>query len=459
LHRWATDDPHRRFDDLFNLVVDPATLACAWERVRTNRGARTAGVDGTTAAYIERVRGVEEFLAELRADLKADTFRPLPARERMIPKSGDRSRRLGIPTVRDRVAQAALKLVLEPILEADFQPCSYGFRPGRRAQDAIAEIRHFSSRRAGYEWVLEADIEACFDRIDHVALMDRLRRRIGDKRVLSLIKAFLKAGILTEGGDHRDTTTGTPQGGILSPLLANVALTALDEHFAGIGQDRNERARRRYHGLANYRLIRYADDFVVMVFGTRAHASDLRDELTTVLAPMGLCLSAPKTRVVHIDEGFDFLGYRIRRARKRGADKRYVYTYPSRAALWAVMAKVRALTQRRGTNQPLAVLLNRLNSVLRGWSGYFRHSVFKATASYLHSFTWRRVVAWLHHKHPRASWKELFRRYGLGRGPIDGDVSLFKVYAVAANRYRYRGHRIATPWTEATDAAIHAAVA
>jgi RNA-directed DNA polymerase len=248
LHRWATDDPNRRFDDLYNFVYHPAVLAEAWLRVRRNRGARSVGVDGQSAAAII-ARGEEAFLAELGADL--------PVRERMIPKPGGKRRRLGIPTVRDRVVQAALKLVLEPIFEADFEPCSYGFRPKRRAQDAIAEIHHFTSR--SYEWVLEGDIEACFDEISHSALMDRVRRRIGDKRVLALVKAFLHSGILSEDGVERDTVTGTPQGGILSPLLANIALSVLDEHFAERFGDRKARVRRRYHGLANYRLTRYAD--------------------------------------------------------------------------------------------------------------------------------------------------------------------------------------------------------
>ena len=182
LHQWAVADPDRRFDDLFNLVADPAFLLVAWGRVRGNRGARTAGVDGIVVRRIESGCGVEEFLAELRADLKARRFVPLPVRERMIPKSGGKLRRLGIPTVRDRVVQAALKLVLEPIFEADFHPCSYGFRPKRRAHDAIAEIHLFSTR--SYEWVLDGDIEACFDSIDHTALTGRVRRRVGDKRVL-----------------------------------------------------------------------------------------------------------------------------------------------------------------------------------------------------------------------------------------------------------------------------------
>jgi RNA-directed DNA polymerase len=213
LHRWAAADPGRRFDDLFNLVHDPATLLMAYCRVAGNLGARTAGVDEITVADVEAQIGVPGFLNDLRAQLKTGTFRPLPVRERKIPKLGGsgKVRKLGIPTVADRVVQAALKLVLEPIFEADFLPVSYGFRPKRRAQDAIAEIHHFGTR--GYQWVLDADIEACFDSIDHVALMDRVRARIKDKRVLALVKAFLKAGVLTELGDRQDTHTGTPQGG------------------------------------------------------------------------------------------------------------------------------------------------------------------------------------------------------------------------------------------------------
>jgi RNA-directed DNA polymerase len=213
LHRWAGHDRDRRFDDLFDLVADPAFLVVAWDRVRFNRGARSAGVDGQTAYYVETERGRDAFLADVREALRSRTFRPLPVRERLIPKPGSsKKRRLGIPTVTDRVVQASLKLILEPIFEADFQPCSYGFRPNRRTHDAVAEARYFTSRT--YEWVVEGDIEACFDTIDHTALMDRVRRRVGDKRVLALVKAFLKAGILTQDGALTDSRTGTPQGGI-----------------------------------------------------------------------------------------------------------------------------------------------------------------------------------------------------------------------------------------------------
>lgn len=449
LHQWATDDPDRRFSDLDNLICDPAFLVVAWRRVRSNRGARTAGVDGETAYYVTAKLGEEQFLADLRAKLKARTFRPQPVRERMIPKPGGKRRRLGIATVRDRVVQASLKLVLEPIFEADFKPCSYGFRPGRRAHDAIAEIHYFCSR--SYEWVVEGDIKACFDEISHSALGDRVRRRIGDKRILGLVKAFLKAGILGEDGAERDTNTGTPQGGILSPLLSNIALSVLDEHFAEAWAKVTPRARetRRRQGLANYRLIRYADDFAVLVAGTRVQAESLRDESAAVLGTMGLSLSDEKTRIAHIDEGFDFLGYRIQRQQKRGATKRYIYTYPSKSALAAVKAKVRALSQGT-TNQSLKVLLHRLNRVLRGWTNYFRYGVPKATFAYLSAFVWWRVVRWLARKHRRRNWGWLRGRYLQGRLPAEGGVALFKPTMVDSIRYRYRGDRISSPWVATT---------
>jgi RNA-directed DNA polymerase len=371
LHQWARDDPHRRFCDLFNLVTDPAFLLVAWARVRGNKGARTAGVDGQSAYSIEARRGVGNFLGELRTALKDRSFRPLPVRERMIPKAGGKLRRLGIATITDRVVQASLKLVLEPIWETDFYPCSYGFRPGRRAHDAVAEVRLFTSK--SYEWIVEGDIKACFDEISHSALMDRVRVRVGDKRVLALVKAFLKAGILGEDRVLKDTSAGTPQGSILSPLLSNVALTVLDEHIAhapgGPASTQTGRARRRRHGLPNYRLVRYADDWCLMVAGSRQHAEALREEIAGVLSQMGLRLSQEKTLITHIDEGLDFLGWHIQRHRKWGTNRCYVYTYPSRKAVTAITGKVKAWTRRTSTSLSLDVLLIQLNRMLRGSPG------------------------------------------------------------------------------------------
>ena len=261
----------------------------------------------------------------------------------------------------DRVVQAALKLVLEPIFEADFLPVSYGFRPNRRAHDAIAEVHHFGSH--GYRWVLDADIEACFDSLSHTVLMDRVRTRVADKRVLRLVKAFLKAGVLTELGQPKDTETGTPQGGILSPLLANITLSALDEALmaewqpGGAQSTEQRRATRRATGGPTWRVIRYADDFVVMVNGAREHVEQLRDDVSAILAPLGLRLSPAKTRVAHLADGIDFLGFHLQWRRKRGTTRWYVYTFIADRPIRSVKAKIRALTRRTSQQDPASALI------------------------------------------------------------------------------------------------------
>ncbi|MBB6172875.1 RNA-directed DNA polymerase [Nocardiopsis mwathae] len=448
LHHWAVNDSGRCFDDLYNLVYDPAFLTVAWERVRTNKGARSAGADGIAARSLGPSQAAG-MLQNLRQEVKERTFRPDPVREVMIPKANGRSRRLGIATVADRVVQASLKLVLEPIYEADFRPSSYGFRPRRRAQDAIAEIHYLASGARAYHWVFEGDITACFDEISHTALMDRVRDRVGDKRVLALVKAFLKAGILSKDLVYRGNLTGTPQGGILSPLLSNIALSILDEHFdakwKALGPEW-KRIKYRRSGGPTMKIVRYADDFVVMVHGSRDDAEALWEEIAAVLAPMGLRLSAEKSRVCHIDEGFDFLGFRIQRQTKKGTTKKYVYTWPSKKALASVIDKVRQLT-RRHRHRTLADLLRRINPVLRGWCNYFRHGVSKRTFSYLDHFTWWRVVTWMRKRHHGLAWGVFCRRL-LPRWQIrDGKTALFRPQKVEVTRYRYRGTQIPTPWT------------
>lgn len=451
LHRWARGDRHRVFDDLFNLVADPAFLLVAWDRVQGNKGARTAGVDGATAASIAVGVGVEEFLGGLRASVKNRSFRPLPVRERMIPKSGGKLRRLGIATITDRVVQASLKLVLEPIFEADFLPCSYGFRPNRRAHDAVTEVWYLTSKPRNYEWILEGDIKACFDEISHPALMARVRQRVADRRVLSLVTAFLKSGILGEDRQLRKTNAGTPQGSILSPLLSNVALSVLDEYIAelpgGPRSSTTERARRRRHGLPNYRLVRYADDWCLVINGTKADAETLRDDIAAVLSTMGLRLSQDKTLITHIDEGLDFLGWRLQRHRKRGTSRHYVYTYPARKSLRAVVAKVKTLCRQVGVNQPVDDLLRRLNPAMRGWCAYFRPGVSSVTFSYLSHYAWQTVWRWIRRKHRRSTWKQLRRQYCRGGWWPAGDTTeLFDPEKVGTTRYRYRGSIIPSPW-------------
>jgi RNA-directed DNA polymerase len=452
LHDWASVDAERGFRDLWNLVCDPATLSVAWSRVSANRGSRTAGIDSMTRHRIEQQLGAQRFLEELRAELKERRFRPVAVRERQIPKRDGNKRRLGIPTIKDRVVQMALKLVLEPVFESGFYPSSYGYRPGRRAHDAIAEIVHFAHAPSNYEWVIEADIEACFDRIDHAQLMGEVRRRVEDKRVLGLVRAFLKSGVMTETGRLERTVTGTPQGGIISPLLANIALSALDRRYEADWQEMSRYTGRRQYlrsrGHPTYRLVRFADDLVIMVKGTEQQAQALLEQLAGRVEAIGLKLKATKTGVTHIDAGFVFLGQRVIRRAK--GTKRHVYTFVCNEALASIKRRIKALTGRSTTYLELADLLRTINPILRGWAGYFRYASAKRTFAYLGNYTWWRVMRWLRKKHPKRSWKYFRRRYFGARGIQANGITLYNPAAMRIERYRYRGALISTPWNEQT---------
>jgi len=450
LHQWTKGDSAKRFDDLFNLVHDRATLLVAWDRVRSNRGSRTAGVDGKTRSHVEHGPGVSRFLSDLKSVLKAGTYRPLPVRERAIPKASGKTRYLGIPTLRDRVVQMALKLILEPIFEVDFYPISYGYRPARRAQDAIAEIAHFINPPSAYEFVIEGDIRACFDNVDHGILMNLIQRRIHDRKVLSLVRAFLRAGVMKETGRFAATVTGTPQGGIISPILANVYLSVLDQHFerAWHDQARYRTSYYRCRGHARYRMVRYADDFVILVRGTRSQAEAIRDEVAHVLRDeLKMELSAEKTLVTHVDNGFDFLGHHVRRVPWNGS--LVAWTYPSKKSLAGIKHKVKSLTTCATTHFSLPVLLTQLNPVLRGWATYFRYDAAKRTLAYVDHFAWWRIFRWLRKKHPARTWRYLKQRYCGAHWEIqEAGIALFRPSRVKVERYRYRGARILLPWMD-----------
>ena len=244
-------------------------------------------------------------------------------------------------------------------------------------------------------------------------------------------------------------------------MLANIALTVLDAHFCAKWDSHGSAYRREVHrkrGGATYRIVRYADDFVIMVVGTKAHADALWDEVADVIAPLGLRLSAEKSRVCHLDEGFDFLGYRVQRRRRKGTNKMSVYTYPSKKALLSIMAKVRALTK-RARHHGLADLLGRLNPVLRGWCAYFRHGVSKATFGYLDAFAWHRVTRWLLKRHKRITWADLYRRFLTGRPgnrPQENGIIMFDTTTVPITRYRWRASNIPTPWTSRAETLVPA---
>lgn len=446
-HRWAIDDRNTRFGDLFNLVCHSDYLSRAFEHVARNKGARTAGVDGVTVRQIRQSGQLEAFLAQLAATLKDGRYSPAPVRRVLIPKPGGKPRPLGIPTVADRVVQQSLRMVLEPIFEADFLPVSYGFRPKRRAHDAIAEIHYYASR--GYQWVVDADIEACFDNIDHTVVLDRVRARISDKRVVGLVRGFLKAGVLTELGSVTQADVGTPQGGIISPLLANIALSVVDEAMmapwaaGGDQSTQSGRAKRRHHGLANWRIVRYADDFVILTNGGKDDAERLHEQVTGVLARIGLRLSPSKTRVAHLSEGVDFLGFTLKWRKTRGGGKWYCATMISDKSFRTIKQTIRNLTPRRSP-RPLADVIGEVNAALRGWTYYFRHALAGRRFAFLRYFTWNRIVSWQRQLH-RWNWTQV-RRWlqgpdGHWRTITDQGVALFDPTKVRIERYRYRGVR------------------
>src|SRR3989442_11157447 len=399
LYQAAQRDPKRRFHALYDRLSVSSVLQRAGGLVRRDQGAD--GIDQQTLGDIE-AKGVPEFLAGIAQSLRDKTYRPQPVRRVEIPKAGDptRTRPLGIPTVRDRVVQAAAKLLLEPIFEADFEDCSFGFRPEKGALDALEAV-HQTSRR-GFRWVVDADIQQCFDQLDHQTLMAALRRRISDGELLRLIYRWLKAGYLWEGQYH-ETDQGSPQGGVLSPLLANVYLH---------GFDQAQQTQKAFIG----RLTRYADDFVIQC-GTAEQAVRALEWTREQLARVGLTLHPAKTRVVNDrEEGFDFLGFHHRRVLLTGSRKesRGVLRWPSKKACRRFREQVRTRVGPPGRlRREPGECLRRLGRFLQGWKHYFRHGESARTFAKLDQFVTERVARNLARSQPkgkkrrRRRWWEL----------------------------------------------------
>jgi RNA-directed DNA polymerase len=377
----AKRSPSRRFHALYDRIYRRDVLEKAWKQVRSKGGA--AGIDRQTLAEVEEY-GVERFLEELQAVLRAKRYRPLAVRGHAIPKADGGQRLLGIPTVRDRVVQTAAKIVLEPIFEADFLPCSYGFRPRRSAADALEALR-LGAVRGGGNHVLDADIRDFFGQIDHGRLMERVALRVSDRRVLKLLRQWLRAGVMEEGS-VRHPSLGAPQGGVISPLLSNIYLHALDaawtrEH-AHLGQ-----------------LVRYADDFVIQCESAES-CEEAERRVREILGGLGLALHPGKTRRMDLTEGregFDFLGCHLRkrvsgRRLEQGVRRYYLHRWPSQRSLKRVRQRVKELTGRNRCGvRDVRVLIRDLNPVLRGWGGYFRTGNATQKFIQLDTYVWRRL--------------------------------------------------------------------
>ena len=386
LYRAAKQSRSRRFHALYDKVLRRDVLERAWGQVRRNAGA--PGIDQTTIADVEQY-GVDRLLDELAAELREQRFTPLPARRVYIPKPGrGELRPLSIPAIRDRIVKAAVKIVLEPVFEADMLACSFGFRPKRSAHDALQVV--IDESFGGKRWVVETDIADCFTAIPHEGLMSALSERISDRKVLALLHAFLRAGVMEDGAVRR-TGSGTPQGGVVSPLLCNVYLTRLD------------RAWRPAYG----RLVRYADDLLV-VCRNRGQADAALAKLTALLNGLGLQPKPDKTRIVQLVEGqpgFDFLGFhhRLVRSRPRRGAGRYVFLarWPSQRAVQHARDRIRFLTMRARLVAPVEQVVGELNRFLRGWAGFFRYGNSAWAFDKVRSYALMRLALFVAKRHKR----------------------------------------------------------
>jgi group II intron reverse transcriptase/maturase len=389
LYRAAKADPGRRFHALWDKVLRRDVLWRAWVAVRRNNGA--PGIDRTTLAQVEEY-GVDRLLDEVAGELKERRYRPLPARRVFIPKPGQptEQRPLSIPAVRDRIVQAALKIVLEPVFEADFAPCSFGFRPKRAVHDALQVVVDEAWR--GRRWVVETDIANCFSAIPHDRLMQAVQERVCDQSVLNLLRVMLRAGVM-ESGQVRREVTGTPQGGVISPLMCNVYLNQIDRVWST-----------REHGV----LVRFADDAVVMC-ATREQAEAALSRLRSLLADLGLEPKEAKTRIVDLTEGgpgLDFLGFHHRWVRSRGLRGRRGYLFlarwPSDKAMQHARDRIRQLTMRSRLLLPVEAVMGDLNAFLRGWAGFFRYGHSTIRFDKIRSYALERLASFIRKRHRRS---------------------------------------------------------
>ena len=406
LAKTASEHPDHRFTNLYDLLHWDCWMHISAERVLARPGSQTDGVDSVTRAAFKE--DYERQMTTLIDQLKRKTYKPLPVRRVYIPKHDGKKRPLGIPALRDRIVQEALRAILDPIYESDFQQHSYGFRKGRRTMDAIAVLMPMFNTSLKHYYVIEGDLQSYFDTVHHRTLMKLLRRRLKDRELLDLLWKFLKSGVM-EGGLFGRTESGVPQGGVISPLLANVYLNEFDKwataqwdlgHYA--------RQRRRQAGLGNYKMVRYADDFVVVSNASKAEVKATKAAIQQFLEnELHLTLSEEKTVITHVNDGFDFLGFHIQRKQVNG--RWAVHLRPTVKAKERVNRKLKDLTSRNWTWMDEHTRLATLNAIVRGWAAYYRHTSLVADIEDITRFTWFRYLNWLLAKHKGSRKGQLIR--------------------------------------------------
>jgi RNA-directed DNA polymerase len=371
LSSWAERDKKHRFFDLYHLLYDQDWLRLAHDYVAQNAGSRTAGCDGINMHIFDE--RLEEHLQQLAQELKSETFEPQPVRRVYIPKANGKYRSLGISTIKDRIVQEALRMILEPIYEADFSQYSYGFRPNRRTMDAISCIQKWTHGQSKYYWIIEGDLTSYFDTIHHRRLVKILRRRIKDERIIRLIWKFLRAGVM-EGKLFKETTCGVPQGGIVSPILANIYLDQLDKYMEKYTEIRKyPRLARRRKREGNFLFVRYGDDFVVLCDGTRAQAEALKGELHAFLKEHKLELSVEKTKITHLNDGFTFLGFHIHRVCGGKGGKVTKFLIPPEA-IKKTLHQIERITDPSTHMDSVNAKVLSLNQVVTGWCQYYQYT-------------------------------------------------------------------------------------
>lgn len=378
---------------MYDRIFRPDVLWRAWTEVKQNGGC--AGIDKVTIKDVEEMGSIQ-YLAEIRDELINSTYRPQPVLRVYIPKADGKQRPLGIPTVKDRIVQQACKIIIEPIFEANFQDCSYGFRPKYNAQEAVLAVKDALM----FNWyVFDADIQSYFDNIDHEILMALLQRRISDRRVLKLISKWLKVGVV-ENGKILKTEKGTPQGGVISPLLANIYLHVLDTYWVNKGAEIGQ-------------LFRYADDFVI-ICKTYHNAVKAHDMIKTILNRLKLNLHPSKTRVLYTrKEGFDFLGFHFHKLNSRTNGKLYPYVWPGQKAMREMRQTIHQKTTRATMRKKLIEIIDELNPIIRGWRNYFNIGNPTRKLIGLEVYLKRRLCGWVlkHHKEPRKLDKIKFGKW------------------------------------------------